>query len=176
MEKTYAQAKLNPAETRFFEAHGTGTKTGDPIEAAAISGMFSRHRSPQEPLYIGTLKSNIGHTEGNSGIASFIKAVLSVERGIIPANAWFQKLNAKIPDTCNFHFPTKALLWPQSNSGVRRVSVNSFGISGTNVHVIVEDALHFLKEHGYVAPHRTIENPRLEDIGCTFTKFCTTLM
>lgn len=157
----YAQAKIDPSETRFFEAHGTGTNAGDPTEAGAISDMFSRYRSAEEPLVIGALKSNIGHTEGNCGIASFIKAVLCLESGIIPANAHFKELNPAIPKKWHFHFPTTALLYPKTPSGVRRVSINSFGISGTNTHVVLEDALHFLKLHGYTAPHRTIAEPRL---------------
>lgn len=161
MRKCYAEAKIDPSETRFFEAHGTGTNAGDPTEAAAISDMFSRHRSAEEPLIIGALKSNIGHTEGNSGIASFVKAVLCLESGIIPANAHFKEVNPAIPEKWHFHFPTTALPYPQTPSGVRRVSINSFGVSGTNAHVVLEDALYFLKTHGYKAPHRTIAEPGL---------------
>ncbi|KAJ3949835.1 uncharacterized protein N0V96_000967 [Colletotrichum fioriniae] len=161
MRLTYDQAKLDPSDTRFFEAHGTGTNVGDPTEAAAISEMFTEYRSAEEPLYIGALKSNIGHTEGNSGIASFIKGVLCVERGIIPANAWFEERNQKIPAEWHLEFPTTSIPWPETKTGVRRVSINSFGVSGTNAHVVLEDALHFLREHGHVAPHRTIEVPRL---------------
>ncbi|KAK2042138.1 polyketide synthase [Colletotrichum somersetense] len=163
MRLTYAQAQLDPSETRFFEAHGTGTNVGDPTEASAISEMFTPYRSAEEPLIIGALKSNIGHTEGNSGIASFIKGVLCVERGIIPANAWFEEKNPRIPDEWNLHFPTKSIPWPKTKSGVRRVSINSFGISGTNAHVVIDDALTCLKELNYVAPHRTVEVPRLPD-------------
>ncbi|KAJ4387459.1 hypothetical protein N0V93_008051 [Gnomoniopsis smithogilvyi] len=161
MRKCYAQAKIDPSETRFFEAHGTGTNAGDPTEAGAISDMFSHHRSAEEPLVIGALKSNIGHTEGNSGIASFIKAVLCLESGIIPANAHFKELNPAIPKKWHFHFPTTAIPYPKTPSGVRRVSINSFGVSGTNAHVVLEDALHFLEAHGYTAPHRTVAEPRL---------------
>ncbi|KAF4814699.1 Reducing polyketide synthase FUB1 [Colletotrichum siamense] len=161
MRLTYAQAKLDPADTRFFEAHGTGTNVGDPTEAGAISEMFSQFRSAEEPLHIGALKSNIGHTEGNSGIASFIKGVLCVEKGIIPANAWFEEVNPKIPAEWHLNFPTKAMLWPKTKTGVRRVSINSFGVSGTNAHVVLEDALTFLRESGLEAPHRTIEAPQL---------------
>jgi len=161
MRSTYAQAQLDPSETRFFESHGTGTNVGDPIEAGAISEMFTPYRSAEEPLHVGALKSNIGHSEGNSGIASFIKGVLCVEKGIIPANAWFEEKNPQILDEWHLHFPTTAMTWPRTTSGVRRISINSFGVSGTNAHVILDDALHFLKQHNYVAPHRTVEVPRL---------------
>ncbi|KAI3393132.1 hypothetical protein diail_4700 [Diaporthe ilicicola] len=161
MRMTYAQARLDPSETRFFEAHGTGTNVGDPTEAGAISDMFTRYRSPAEPLHVGALKSNIGHSEGNSGIASFIKGVLCVESGIIPANAHFEEKNKAIPEEWHLDFPTKAIPWPKTRSGVRRVSINSFGVSGTNAHVILDDAFTFLKEHGYDAPHRTVTVPLL---------------
>ncbi|TVY81512.1 Reducing polyketide synthase FUB1 [Lachnellula suecica] len=161
MRRTYAQAGIDPAQTRFFEAHGTGTPVGDPIEASAISEMFTPYRSPEKPLYIGAVKSNIGHGEGASGIASFIKGVLTLEGGIIPANVWFENRNAKIPDDWHFRFPTTACHWPETKAGLRRMSLNSFGVSGTNAHVVMDDALSFLKEHGYDAPHRTIEAPRL---------------
>ncbi|KAI1745051.1 polyketide synthase [Xylaria scruposa] len=161
MRKTYAQAGLDPSLTRFFEAHGTGTPVGDPIEASAISEMFTPYRSPEEPLYIGAVKSNVGHSEGASGITSVIKSILTLERGIIPANAWFENRNSKIPDEWHLRFPTKALPWPKTETGLRRVSINSFGVSGTNAHVVMDDAYHFLKEHGYIAPHRTVDVPQL---------------
>ncbi|KAI1348897.1 polyketide synthase [Xylaria sp. FL0043] len=163
MRKTYAQAGLDPSVTRFFEAHGTGTLVGDPIEASAISEMFTPYRSPEEPLYIGAVKSNIGHSEGASGITSVIKSILTLERGIIPANAWFKNRNSKIPDDWHFEFPTKALPWPETKTGLRRVSINSFGVSGTNAHIVMDDAYHFLKEHGYNAPHQTVDVPQLPD-------------
>ncbi|TLD11441.1 hypothetical protein PspLS_11937 [Pyricularia sp. CBS 133598] len=161
MRLTYAQAKLGPTETRFFEAHGTGTNVGDPIEASAIAEIFAKTRTPDEPLYVGALKSNIGHTEGNSGIASFIKGVLCLESGIIPANAWFNEKNPRIKEEWNLHFPTKSIPWPKTPAGVRRVSINSFGISGTNAHVIMDDALSYLRANSIDAPHHTVEIPRL---------------
>jgi acyl transferase domain-containing protein len=161
MRKTYAQAGLNPAETRFFEAHGTGTPAGDPIEAGAISEMFTKYRSPEEPLYIGAVKSNIGHSEGASGITSVIKGILTLENGIIPANVHFEKRNSKIPDEWNLFFPTKAVAWPQTKNGLRRMSLNSFGVSGTNAHIVMEDAFHFLQEHGFNAPHKTHPTPKM---------------
>jgi acyl transferase domain-containing protein len=114
------------------------------------------------------VKSNIGHSEGASGIVSVIKSIFTLERGIIPANVWFEKRNKKIPNEWYFQFPTKALPWPQTKTGLRRVSINSFGVSGTNAHVVMDDALHFLKEHGYNAPHRTVDVPQLADAVCKF--------
>lgn len=82
--------------TRFFEAHGTGTPVGDPLEASAIGAVFGSQRSEVDPLYIGALKSNIGHLEGASGIAGLIKSILVLERGVIPPNTWFERPNPKI--------------------------------------------------------------------------------
>lgn len=94
---TYQAGGLDLATTRFFEAHGTGTPVGDPTEAGAISRVFSEYRSPCDPLYIGAVKSNIGHLEGASGLASLIKTVLVLESGNIPPNIWFERPNPMIP-------------------------------------------------------------------------------
>ena len=94
---TYTSAGLDISKTRYFEAHGTGTKIGDPIEAAAIQATFAQHRSKDQPLYIGSVKSNIGHTEGASGLAGLIKTVLILEKAVIPPLASFEKVNPKIP-------------------------------------------------------------------------------
>ena len=92
----YAAGGLDLKTTRFFEAHGTGTPVEDPIEASAISAVFKTKRSQDDPLYIGAVKTNIGHVGGSSGIAGLIKAVLVLETGIIPANTGFQRPNPKI--------------------------------------------------------------------------------
>ena len=97
IHEAYTNGGLDPAQTRFFEAHGTGTAIGDPIEAEAIHKVFGDRRVKEQPLYVGTVKSNIGHTEGASGLASLIKTVLALEKGIIPPNALFERVNPKIP-------------------------------------------------------------------------------
>ncbi|KAF7911845.1 uncharacterized protein EAE98_011788 [Botrytis deweyae] len=160
IEETYIKAGLNPAKTRYFEAHGTGTPLGDPIEAGAIGSVFRRYRSTTEPLYIGALKSNIGHLEGGSGLASLIKTVLVLEKGIIPPNANFERANSNI-DAEFFHlkFPTEQAPWPCQ--GLRRASVNSFGFGGSNSHCIVDDAYHFLKLNSLVGNHNTILDPQI---------------
>ena len=96
IRSVYEAAGLNPLETAYIEAHGTGTATGDPIEASALGEIFGR-RSDQRPIFIGSLKSNIGHLEGTSGIASVIKTALMLERKFLLPNCDFQKLNPKIP-------------------------------------------------------------------------------
>ena len=97
MKRTYEQAGLDPADTSYVEAHGTGTATGDPIEASALSRIFNRGRPLDQPLTVGSLKSNIGHLEGGSGIASVVKAVLMLEKNLILPNLDFQKPNPRIP-------------------------------------------------------------------------------
>ncbi|RYP11616.1 hypothetical protein DL765_007664 [Monosporascus sp. GIB2] len=93
---TYSRAGLSLAHTRYFEAHGTGTPIGDPREAQAIGTVFQDYRTNLDPVYVGAIKSNIGHLEGASGLAGVIKAVLVLEKGIIPPNANFEELNPKI--------------------------------------------------------------------------------
>ena len=93
----YIKADLDTSETRFFEAHGTGTPVGDPLEAKAINAVFGPQRSKSEPLYVGSLKSSIGHTEGASGLAGLIKTVLVLEKAVIPPNALYEKPNSLIP-------------------------------------------------------------------------------
>jgi acyl transferase domain-containing protein len=93
---TYRRAGLDMRSTRFFESHGTGTPIGDPTEAAAIREAFSPHISSERPLYIGALKSNIGHLEGGAGVAGLIKTIFVLEHGVIPPNTWFEKPNPAI--------------------------------------------------------------------------------
>ncbi|KAL8652640.1 MAG: hypothetical protein Q9210_002566 [Variospora velana] len=143
---TYRSAGLNPCLTRYFEAHGTGTALGDPIEARAINECFGRLRSRQDKLIVGALKPNIGHLEGASGIASLIKTILVLESGLIPRNIWLERVNPRIPlDEWNIMFPTQSMPWP--SCGLRRASINSFGFGGSNAHVVVDDARHYLRNH-----------------------------
>lgn len=161
IRQAYESVGLDPSSTRYFEAHGTGTPVGDPIEAGAISSVFTKYRSPKDPMYIGALKSNIGHLEGAAGIAGLLKSVFVLERGIIPPNCWFEKPNPRIPvEDWNFKFPTTATLWP--TQGLRRASINAFGYGGSNAHVIMEDALSYLSMNKLNGKHRTVESPKLE--------------
>lgn len=95
----YDSAGLDPSETGYIESHGTGTATGDPIEAAALGAIFgNRNRTTfPSPIYVGSLKSNVGHLEGASGIVSLIKTAMIVEKGFILPNCDFKKINEKIP-------------------------------------------------------------------------------
>ncbi len=97
VREAYERGRVDLSDTRFFEAHGTGTPIGDPIEVEAIRAVFGEHRTKDQPLYVGAVKSNIGHTEGASGLAGLIKTVLVLEKAIIPPNALFERLNPSIP-------------------------------------------------------------------------------
>ena len=96
IKSTYEATRLNPADTPYVESHGTGTKVGDPVEARAILRSF-RSDTSMEKLYVGALKSNIGHLEGASGLAGVAKATLILEKGVIPPNAWFKQRNPELP-------------------------------------------------------------------------------
>ncbi|KAL4881183.1 hypothetical protein BJY04DRAFT_227866 [Aspergillus karnatakaensis] len=158
----YRQADLALNETRYVEAHGTETPVGDPIEAEAIGRAFGKSRSPEEPLYVGSIKANVGHLEGASGLASLIKAIRTTlhssspfdpsPTGIIPPNALFEKINPAIEaERFNIAIPTQNVTWP--GQGLRRVSVNSFGFGGSNSHLILDDALHYLQARGMAGNH-----------------------
>ena len=129
MHSVYSSAGIDPSETRYVSAHGTGTAIGDPIEAGAIASVFASGRSPEEPLIVGSVKTNIGHTEAASGLASLIKTVFVLESGIIPPNMNFEKANEQIPlEKWNLKIPTTLMTWP--GLGVRRASVCNFGFGG----------------------------------------------
>lgn len=97
IRSAYADAGLDPHDTGYFEAHGTGTQAGDPIEMSAIYEVFASSRARDDPLIVGSIKTNIGHLEGASGLAGLIKAVLCLEKGVIPPNINFEKPNNQIP-------------------------------------------------------------------------------
>ena len=97
MRSVYHTVDLNPLDTAYVEAHGTGTPAGDPIEAHAIASVFTEKREVNNPLYVGSLKTNIGHLEASSGLAAFVKTVFALEKGLIPPNINFEEPNKDIP-------------------------------------------------------------------------------
>ncbi|KAI0454862.1 reducing type I polyketide synthase [Xylaria acuta] len=135
----YDRAGLRVDETDLVEAHGTGTKAGDPIEANAIGSAIGQRRPENKPVYLGSVKTNLGHTEAASGLAAIIKATKSLEHGQIPPSINFEKPNPDIDfQALRLQVPQELVEWP--SAGVRRASVNNFGYGGTNVHVILEEA------------------------------------
>ncbi|MCV7091014.1 type I polyketide synthase, partial [Mycobacterium interjectum] len=128
-------ADVAPESVHYVEAHGTGTSLGDPIEFEALAATYGRGEGS---CALGAVKTNIGHLEAASGVAGFIKAVLAVQHGQIPPNLHFSQWNPAIdPSPTRFFVPLEKVAWP-SNSGPRRAAVSSFGLGGTNAHVVVE--------------------------------------
>ncbi|RDW79928.1 hypothetical protein BP6252_04566 [Coleophoma cylindrospora] len=134
----------NLNDTLYLEFHGTGTLAGDPIETNGVSNVFAPSRSLDNPLLIGSIKSNIGHSEPAAGVSGVLKAVLAIEHDFIPGNPTFVTPNPKIDMKALKlrAFRTK-IPWPKAP--IRRASVNSFGYGGSNAHVILDDAKSFLK-------------------------------
>ncbi|KAK3687394.1 KR domain-containing protein [Podospora appendiculata] len=132
MRKVYEEAHLDPGHTAFVECHGTGTATGDPIETTAVGDVFG-----EKGVYIGSVKPNIGHAEGASGLNSLIKCVLMLERKTILPQIKFNTPNPKIPFAeKKLKVPLQPTPWPSDRA--ERVSINSFGIGGSNAHVILD--------------------------------------
>jgi len=130
-------AGVGPGEISHVETHGTGTVLGDPIEVNALAEALCRDRSADDPLILGSVKTNIGHLEAAAGVAGLIKAALSVQRGVIPPHLHFKTPNPLIPwDRLPLTVPTEPLPWPR---GKRRLAgISAFGMSGVNVHMVVE--------------------------------------
>lgn len=126
----------DPSDTAFVECHGTGTLVGDPVETNAVARVFGNPRG----TYVGSVKPNLGHSEGASGLTSVIKGVLALEHRTIPPNIKLGVPNPKIPfESARLAVPVDPTPWP-SDVSVERVSVNSFGIGGNNAHVILDSA------------------------------------
>jgi acyl transferase domain-containing protein/NADPH:quinone reductase-like Zn-dependent oxidoreductase/acyl carrier protein len=136
--KVWSGLGLQPGEVGYVEAHGTGTLAGDSAELEGISKVFCQNRDTNSPLYVGSIKSNIGHTECASGLAAVIKSVLILEKGAIPPNVNFEqpRESLKLKEK-KISVPVGLVPWPQQN-GVARISVNSFGYGGTNAHAVLE--------------------------------------
>jgi acyl transferase domain-containing protein/NADPH:quinone reductase-like Zn-dependent oxidoreductase/SAM-dependent methyltransferase/acyl carrier protein len=134
------RAGIEPNQVNYVEAHGTGTPLGDPIEVRALASVYSKGRSAERPLIIGTAKTNVGHLESAAGIAGLIKTVLSLKHRSIPPHLHFKKLNPAISlDDIPAVIPVQPMSWPGTNRA-RVAAVSSFGGSGTIVHTIVEEA------------------------------------
>ncbi|MDC0667760.1 non-ribosomal peptide synthetase/type I polyketide synthase [Nannocystis radixulma] len=140
IRRALAGAHLSPASVGYVECHGTGTVLGDPIEAQALAAVYGEGRDPARPVLIGSVKSNIGHTEGAAGVASVIKTVLALQHRQIPASLHVGRPN---PHVAWADLPVRiadALQPFPAADGPRRAGVSSFGFSGTNAHVILEEA------------------------------------
>jgi 3-oxoacyl-(acyl-carrier-protein) synthase/thioesterase domain-containing protein/NAD(P)-dependent dehydrogenase (short-subunit alcohol dehydrogenase family) len=139
MRRTLRDANCTAAEVNWVETHGTGTQLGDPIEAQALGGVYGEGHNFENPLWMSALKSNIGHLEAAAGAAATLKAVLALQHGTIPASLHFEKPNPLIAwDRLPVRVAAEPISLPAH--AVNRVGVSGFGFSGTNVHLILENA------------------------------------
>ncbi len=144
-------AKVAPEQISYVETHGTGTSLGDPIEVRALGSVLCQGRSPEQPLLIGSVKTQLGHLESAAGVASLMKVVLALQNAEIPPHLHLQQPSPHIPwDKLSVAVPTKPTQWPKSTQK-RLAGVSSFGMSGTNAHLIIEEA-----------PEIKLEQPKTE--------------
>jgi acyl transferase domain-containing protein/acyl carrier protein len=135
-----ALAAVDPATIAYVETHGTGTALGDPIEVAALTQAFRAGTQERGFCALGSVKTNVGHLDAAAGVAGFIKTVLALEHGRIPPSLNFERPNPQIDfETSPFYVNTRLRDWPE-RAGPRRAAVSSFGVGGTNAHVILEQA------------------------------------
>ncbi|HEY3059182.1 MAG TPA: type I polyketide synthase, partial [Chloroflexota bacterium] len=136
-----AQADAAPRQIGYVEAHGTGTPLGDPIELRALGSVLCQERSAERPLMVGSVKTNLGHLEGAAGVTGLIKTVLMLQHGQIPPHLHFSQPSPYIEwDKLAVEIPTELRAWPVDDGQRRLAGVSSFGLSGTNAHVILEEA------------------------------------
>jgi acyl transferase domain-containing protein/NAD(P)-dependent dehydrogenase (short-subunit alcohol dehydrogenase family) len=139
LRAAYESASVSPGDVQYIEAHGTGTKVGDPVELEALSTVLSKDRPADRRCLVGSLKTNIGHTEATAGIAGVIKTVLAMKHGLVPASLHLLEPNPAIPwATMPLVVARQQQSWPAVEK--RLAGVSSFGLTGTNAHVVLGQA------------------------------------
>ncbi|MCY3886384.1 MAG: SDR family NAD(P)-dependent oxidoreductase [Chloroflexi bacterium] len=153
IEAALSDAGVLPSEVDYLEAHGTGTAVGDPIEINAAANVYGRGREAGHPLLVGSVKTNVGHLESAAGVAGLIKAVLTVQQGMIPKHLHFRNPNPSLDwDRLPLRVTSEMMDWPRRHERPRLAGVNSFGISGTNAHIVVGE---YRGPHGETSQEQT---------------------
>ncbi len=173
-------AQLQPTDIDYIEAHGTGTKVGDPVEINGILLAYKNYRTKDKPLYIGAIKSNIGHMECNAGMASMFKVVTALQHDIIPKSIHFHTPNTLIDwDNIPVVVAKDNIPWRRENGKMRYAGVSGFGATGSNAHVIIGDVpenpfplqKEKLRNDIFVLPLSAKNEQALSDLARTYANF-----
>jgi polyketide synthase PksL len=149
IREVYARNGIDPGDISYCEMHGTGTKLGDPVELKALADVFRPARAERRYCAIGSVKSNIGHTSAAAGVASVQKVLLSMRHETLVPSLHFRTPNEHFDfEQSPFYVNTKAQPWPAAGTEPRRASISSFGISGTNAHVVIEEYVRRVRQGG----------------------------